>query len=352
MAETLPGDGRAAHTAGMNDHEVHLHITTPDELVALIPYWLGYHPHDNVVILAQRHGRVELGCALTIDQVGQADVLADLADMLSTRVGDAMLMVVGYGPARSTDEAVACVEIALGAQQIDISLVVSDRRFWVRSAGERVEWSPGHRFDPRASVAATAAVSAGLQVLGGRDQVSALVAGPGADDRAIADAWRTARQQASAWSPGQREEFLDDCLTRSVDHAEDLSRDELTQLGALVQCLELRDRAWLAMDSVGAWRHQQLWLAVVALTPPSAAAPVLCLTAVAAWLGGGGAVFTECLVRCEQVDPDYSMLAVLREVHDLAVPPSMWKRMGRDRRDRHRRLRQPAPPVIADPQAS
>ncbi|WP_122031814.1 DUF4192 family protein, partial [Propionibacterium freudenreichii] len=165
----------------MNDHEVHLHITTPDELVALIPYWLGYHPHDNVVILAQRHGRVELGCALTTDQVGQADVLADLADMLSTRVGDAMLMVVGYGPARSTDEAVACVEIALGAQQIDISLVVSDRRFWVRSAGERVEWSPGHRFDPRASVAATAAVSAGLQVLGGRDQVSALVAGPGAD---------------------------------------------------------------------------------------------------------------------------------------------------------------------------
>lgn len=327
----------AAHSRVMTDESLSLNITSPAELVALIPYWLGYQPQDALVVLAAHGGRVELGCALNADQFDDDETLDDLAGVLRQRVGDAQLIVVGFGKPEPIDEAVARMEIALGAERLDSSMVVSGRRFWLRSAGERPLWSAGHEFDPRSSVAATTAVSAGLQILGSREDVAALVSGRRATTPAVARAWRAASIELAGWSATRRYRALDQLLARVIGEKAQLSTGEYVELGVLAQDLGLRDRAWLSMDSQRAWSHEQLWLAVIDVTPRRYAPPVLCLAGVAAWLSGGGAVFTECLARCEQIDPDYSMAALLREIHDRAVPPSLWKRMGASRESRERR---------------
>lgn len=335
--EVLETAAPTTRESGQADESVHLSITRPDDLVSLIPYWLGYQPDSQVVVLAVHEGVVELGCSLTHEQLADEELVRGVTEMLHCRVVEPRFLVVGYGEPLSCDEAVARMEIALDPALVTISAVVSGDRYWLRSDGETPGCTPGNRFDPSASVATSTAITAGLQVLGGRDEITAMVAGPGQTTPGSSNEWAKTTDDVATWSRQARMHFLDEHLARVLDSPQLPKADEIVQLAAVVQDMELRDQAWLAMDAARAWRYERLWLHAVSATPDEGAPAVLCLAAVASWLGGGGAVFTECLTRCERLAPSYSMGVLLREIHDHAVPPSLWKRMGETQAMRHQR---------------
>ena len=62
--------------------------------------------------------------------------------------------------------------------------------------------------------------------------------------------------------------------------------------------------------------------------------PVLGLLGMAGWIGGDGALANVALERAEQVPGGirYSMLTLLQEVVEKAVPPSAWDQMVTDLR--------------------
>jgi hypothetical protein len=48
----------------------------------------------------------------------------------------------------------------------------------------------------------------------------------------------------------------------------------------------------------------------------------------AAWASGAGALLNCCCERLAEVDPDYSMGKLLRDISAQALPPSLWEQMG------------------------
>lgn len=320
----------------MTQQPTHLRVSGPTDLLAIVPYWLGYQPSDCVVVMVESEGRIQSGCALSLDQCGDVDILSDLAVLLAAGHEPAGYLLIGYGDRCGAELALLKVASILRDQDILQCILVDAGRYWMCSDGERTDVDPGHLLDGPPSPAATAAVQAGLQFFGSRRDVVALVEGPDEFDDEADFLWREACSSTASWGTARRTRLVDQCLRDSVRELRQPDALRCAQLGSVVQDITIRDHAWLAMDLDDGWRHQQLWLWVIAVTPASSSAPVLCLAAVASWLSGGGALFTECVNRCERLHPDYSMLGIVRELHDCAVPPSLWQELSPSLRDQAR----------------
>ena len=111
--------------------------------------------------------------------------------------------------------------------------------------------------------------------------------------------------------------------------------DDAAYLAARVQDLHVRDTACSLMDRATGGVHADLWRGVAALTPDTEVVlPVLGLLGMAGWIGGDGALANVALERADQVlsGAAYSMLRLLQEVVENAVPPTMWDQMVGDLR--------------------
>jgi hypothetical protein len=117
--------------------------------------------------------------------------------------------------------------------------------------------------------------------------------------RAVAAAIRACRAGTPVTSPGQ-----------------------LAWLAVVLAEIPVRDAAWTRMDPAHRHAHQQFWTTLTRLAPaPYTAAPAT-LLAITAWQDGNGALAQVALDRALDARPDYPMAQVIREVIDLAVPPS------------------------------
>lgn len=317
----------------MSEQKTHLRVSSPDDLLALVPYWLGYQPSDCVVLLVESDNRIQSGCALSLEQCADDDILASMVDVLGPTTSRTSYLLVAYGAPEHAEPALRRVRRALKGRKLLETAIVDSGRYWLCSRSERIGIDPGHVLNASASPLTAAAVQAGLQVFGSREDLAAMVEGPEDSDDEATFLWTEACRRVSRWGPKRRNRLVDETLGDAVDGLRQPDALVCAQLGAAVQSIATRDHAWLAMTLEDGWRHQQLWLWVVAVTPAPFCAPVLCLAAVASWLSGGGALFTECVNRCEQLHPDYSMLNIVRELHDCAIPPSTWRELGASLRE-------------------
>lgn len=316
------------HGPGMRQEQVHLKVAGPADLLAVVPFWLGYEPSDCIVVLATRKGRVQVGCAMPREQCFESDGLPAVRKMLGSCRSGTDYLIVGYGSPVPTEAALLKVACVLDNRKLVEVILVEHDRYWVLTEGDRPTSDAGRLLDPMASSVTAAAIAAGLQAHGSRQELAANVQGPDEDDDEARFLWNEARDNVATWSLERRFRFVDDCLHEAVDELHQPDALRCVELAVVVQQIKLRDHAWMAMDLDTGWRHQQLWLWVVAVTPPEVAAPVLCLAAMASWLSGGGALLTECIKRCEQLHPDYSMLALVRETYERALPPEIWNKIG------------------------
>ncbi|SER87876.1 protein of unknown function [Propionibacterium cyclohexanicum] len=307
-------------------HAARVRVSGPDDLLAIVPFWLGYRPENCVVVMVEAQGLIRSGCAIALDQCHDTELLGSALGLLCERTGADSFLLVAYGNPRCAVPALEQVRRELTAQTVVESIVVHDGRYWASSRADDPQSSPGRVLDCDASPVTVAAVEAGLQVLGSRADVAAMLAGPDESDDEAAFWWAEAQENTAGWDLSRCIQLVDECLAEAVGALHQPDTQRCAQLGAVVQRIAVRDHAWLAMSLEDGWRHQQLWLWVVAVTPEPYAAPALCLSGIASWLSGGGALLTECVNRCERLHPDYSMLTILRELHDGAVPPSVWRR--------------------------
>ncbi len=52
----------------------------------------------------------------------------------------------------------------------------------------------------------------------------------------------------------------------------------------------------------------------------------------AAWISGNGALLNCCIARLEELDPDYGLLDICRDISWRAVHPSLWDAMSAEMR--------------------
>ncbi|NES29775.1 DUF4192 family protein [Micromonospora terminaliae] len=329
-----------------------LAVRSPADLVAAVPYLLGFHPADSVVVVAMRGRRVVFAARGDLPEPGSdpGPAARHLADVVARQRTDAAT-VLGYGPAARVTGTVEAVGEALdraGLLVLD-ALRVTDGRWWSYLCAEPACCPPeGTRYDPAASQVSAAAVFAGQVALPDRAALAAQVAPIGGPVRlAMHRATTRARHRLNALAgatAGPAEEAdgragdavgagpVDARAVRSAGVAavrtafrrhrrgERLGDDEVAWLTVLLTHLPVRDHAWSRTDGRDA--DISLWTDVLRRAEPELIAAPGSLLAFAAWRAGHGALAAVALERVLAAHPGYSLALLLDDALRRGLAPS------------------------------
>ncbi|MEV2237826.1 DUF4192 domain-containing protein [Micromonospora sp. NPDC049891] len=339
----------------MNSTELpRLSVRSPADLIAAVPYLLGFHPADSIVVVALSGKRIVF--AARGDLPGDADPYEPGQHIaaVTARQGADSATVVGYGPAARVTPAVDAVRAALAEAGLAVldALRVTDGRWWSYLCDEPECCPPeGTRYDPQASTVPAAAVFAGQVALPDRAALAAQVAPVGGE--AMRQAVEQAEQRLTdllAAAPAA--DLLGARALRAAGTAalratvrrhragERLTDDELAWLCLLLTHLPVRDHAWERTD--GRDEDIAFWAEVLRRAAPELIAAPGSLLAFAAWRDGQGALAAVALERVLTDHPDYSLALLLDDLLRRGVPPSRldgWPATGLPRARRRVRRR-------------
>jgi Domain of unknown function (DUF4192) len=307
-----------------------LRLRSPADVVAAIPYLVGFHPTDSVVVLCcgGRDGAYAIRLDLTA-----SDALLDHVTELVTRRPPADVILAGYGPGARVTPVVERVGDRLSRDGVRLREVlrVEDDRYWSYLCTDPVCCPPEGTFvDVRGSAVAAAATAGGLVALPDRDELARMIAPAGG--AAMRRATDHAQRRLTSWggegdrSVGRRvvEEGLRLVrllIERARAGGDPPTDEEVAWLGVLLVNLRVRDEAWVRIDEGETAAHIRLWREVVRrVAEPYLPGPA-CLLAFAAWRAGEGALANLALDRALAADPHYSMARLLHELFVSGLPP-------------------------------
>lgn len=313
----------------------------PADLIAVVPYVLGFHPEDSVVLLTfgpgeAFHARVDLPA----DGDAQLSVVEMLVAVVTRHGVDRVALLLytddAWVAAAFHDVAVPAF-VRSGVDVIDVIRVDADR---FHHAAEPDD--PGTTYDVRAHVFTAEQVVAGTVVERSREELAAgLDCHDGDDARAVAEAAERVAERLEGLPAfvsvdrlcrdlTEEARWVQRTIRRHVRSRSALSVDDAGRMLVLMASVLLRDVAWAEMSRADAAHHLDLWRGLVRRCPPDLLPGPSCLLAFAAWLSGQGALAWCALERCVAIDPDYSMADCLGQLLEGAVPPSVWTPIGEE----------------------
>jgi hypothetical protein len=334
-------DGRPVRSRPDREQQV-LRAGCPEDLLGVVPYLLGFHPTESLVLLAIRRRRVEL--AARVDLPGAADsfttmaqwpeVVRRLASAASTS-GPGEVVLIGYSTVEGrAEEALDAAVAELGDLPVIEVLHADGRRWWSRRCDDSCCPAEGTPYAVEESRLAAEAVLAGLSPLPDRSALVEVVAGPPPDevDDLVEEAIDALEQLAGLPRTARADEMRRRVEAAVVAHRDggsaDPDRSSCLRLAALATDLDVRDVAWALIDPTTWPHHLALWTAVVRATPPPLAPAPLCLLGAAAWVGGQGALMVCAFTRALEVRPGYGMARLLADLNTAALPPSLWQEVA------------------------
>lgn len=326
-------------------------VRTPIDLLAMVPYVMGFHPEDSIVLVTvgdavdQFHARLDL----PDDPDDLPCIVESITDAVE-RNGVRRVAIVVY----SDDEYVAAVvsqavTTALGEDGVDVAEALrTDGERWYSLTGCTEPCCPqdGTPYDLRSHPLTAQAVLEGQVTLPSRqaledsiigDDPEAMVAVEEAADRHHTRVLGAVRHPLGPPAPeGARAHLVQEGrwaaerVRRFLADAEPFSHDEAGRMLVAMTSIEVRDVAWAEMTQANAARHVDLWRDLVRRAPYDLVAPPAALLGFAAWLSGDGALAWCAVERCQQAEPDYSLAGLLTQALAGAVPPSVWRPVPRD----------------------
>lgn len=308
-------------------------VRGPEDFLAIVPYLLGFHPTESVVILFFERGRIALTARMDLPGVcGAPPTLRLLADQiveLAQRVRAESIVLICYSTAAERRQDFD--EFARDTRLATIEALQVSPTHWWSLLCTRLECCPseGTPYDLSGHPLCAEAVLAGMGALPDRSAVAAFVNGPPAEDLERLDDLGSQRlQDLARVDRTERKRHMRRAIERALAEPTALTDDECAQLAALCVDLEVRDVAWALMTRESADSHLALWRRVVSRTGDWLTPGPLGLESLAAWIGGDGALLNCGIARLESLRPDYGLLEVLRDLSWRALPPSAWDRLG------------------------
>ncbi|MGY0230397.1 DUF4192 domain-containing protein [Longispora urticae] len=329
-----------------------IRVSQPAELLASVPYVLGFHPTDSLVVIGVRARKLHFAVRVDLDECAEEPDHAalHLAEVLHDQRADAAV-VIGYGAPAQVTPVVDAARRALAGRSIPIidALRVTENRYfsYVCESGDCCP--PGGRaYDPGSTVVAAEATLAGKVALPDRSafaQVIAPVSGAvreameeatdRAESRFIA-ALEGAGGQAALAAEGPA--FVEAALNRHYAGGT-LTDDEAAWLCALLLLLPVRDAAAHLVEHRPDDPHLPLWTDLTRRAQPGLVAPVATLLAYAAYLDGQGALASLALERARADDPEYPLAGLLHQAMVAGIPARRLR--GRRPGPGHRRRSKP-----------
>jgi hypothetical protein len=293
-----------------------LKVRRPDDLLAIVPYMIGFHPDEDLVAVFIKSGRVKLTTRTDIPHESASDELAEWIDALAERERADALALIAYSAASlPAHRLLTRLMDRLSGRELTDVLYVGHGRWWSLTCGEECCPLAGTPYDLTAHPLSAAAVFAGLGVLANRQELPRLL---NCAEDLLAEVARFDSRSAAG-------RLLLSIVDSAPADAADLDERSCLLLGLLLTDTYVRDLAWARISRSDAEEHVRLWAGVVSRVPPVLAAAPLCLLGMAAWVAGHGALVNCCWERVSRIDPDYSMGKLLADIGERGIPPSIWQ---------------------------
>ncbi|WP_188195793.1 DUF4192 domain-containing protein [Nonomuraea sp. SYSU D8015] len=314
-----------------------LTLTSPADILAAIPYLVGFHPSSSLVVIGLDAGQAKLVVRWGLPlPPGSLAPLAPLFD----REGVTQVVIIGYGAGEVVTPAVDEARLLADKAGVRVgeALRAHEGRYWSYVCDAPMCCpAEGTPYDPSTSQIAAEATVRGLVALPDREALERTVApvtGPvrmamrRATAEAIAElrAGLTATADLDAFAQRYVAEGLARVRSALTAHAQGgrLDDADAARLGLDLTIIRVRDEAWTLMRE----SHAPLWRDLTRRLEPRFAPPAATLLAMAAWRGGNSVQATIALERALALDPGYSMANLLMHaVQNLLSPAIMRGRL-------------------------
>ena len=285
--------------------------TTPD-IIAIVPYLLGFHPSDCIVVVTLRDRLVHCVLRLVLPGGDPGAVVGLIAAQ-----GAEHAFAVGYGAAPLVTPVLPRVAAGIRLAGVEVldEVRVTDGRYWSLTAD-------GQPCDVGSTVVAAAATFQGLPVVPDHASLVAQLAPVTGEERAAMSA-ATARAETRLLKLERRS--IDKvreagfAAVRDAEERVELTDDEVAWLGLLLVIRSVHDYAWSRCEA----RHsdQALWTGVVRRVEPAHAAPPATLLAFVTWRLGLGALAGIAVDRALAANRHYGPAKLMDELLRRGLPP-------------------------------
>jgi hypothetical protein len=313
-------------------------LTSPHDLLAAIPFLIGYHPQDSLVLVALKDEAV--GMAMRVDM--PVGVSAEGYDLLASHFlrdgadGAFIVAYVGEG-AVDPENVLINTSAALVRAGIDIkeSLIVRNNRFRSMICSDLTCCPPEGSAIPDLGSSRIAAE----HVIAGHpmpfENVDGLVQSIAALPSSFESVW--ADEVQAFWVSSDSEEIQElqrDGATAIIDlvgeyregrGAED--RELAARVIGRLSDIQVRDFALGSHTDESADYYWAMWRDLLRIAPRGFVAPIACLFAAMAYERGEGALAHKGLDRGLGDDDQYSLAHLLRRVFTAGWPPQSFSAM-------------------------
>lgn len=313
-------------------------LTSPHDLLAAIPFLIGYHPKNSLVLVSLKENAV--GMAMRVDL--PSDIAAEGYDLLAAhfqREEAEAALIVAYADANSVDpeSVIINTSAALVRAGIDIkeSLIVYNNRFRSMLCSDSTCCPPEGNEIPNLDSSRIAAE----HVIAGHpmpyESVAGLIQSISAVPSSFESDWQDEVQQF--WISTDAEEINDlqrDGATAIIDLAGEYregrgaeDRELVARVIGRMSDIQVRDFALGShTDETVDW-YWSMWRDLLRIAPRGFVAPIASLYAALAYERGEGALAHKALDRALHDDDQYSLAHLLRRVFTAGWPPHSFTAM-------------------------
>jgi hypothetical protein len=329
-----------------------MRISGPTDLLQAVPYLLGFHPTESLVVLGLDDRQLVVTARMDLPDLAEPRALGQLVAALA-RGGASELVAVVYGEGgpvtdisagrrgRSWQLPWAGLLPALaeecdraGCELGDVLYVTAGRWWSYLCDADQCCPRPGNPLPQAPSQFVTEATFAGMVALPDRaslvatldpvepERLAAMAELVGAEDRrgvaeiASGRGERAARSVKRAIFAAARR--ADAAATAETDWV--LSDDDVARFGSALSQTSVRDPVWIAVDA-GRLDGRPLWRELARRLPGRYAAAPLFLFGWGSWRAGNGALASIAADRAVERDPEYGAADLLRAALTYGLSP-------------------------------
>lgn len=299
----------------------------PEDLLAVVPAVLGFHPEESLVMLTfggrrSFHARVDLP-----DDPEHLDptVMTLLEPALRHRPRTVAFIAYSTDAVRAAASALLASDVFVAHDFGVAAPLRSDGRSWFRvSADEHPEDAEPHPYDVRAHAFTAQRVLDGRVTLASRAAlVDSLAADPAVITRVNGHLERALAAALDGGDPPGVAALIR-VVDRCVAAGECPSAEEVADLALGCRDVLVRDALFDTVTAETAEAHVDFWRSVVRRTPDLFVAAPAAVLAFCAWLSGHGALAWCAVDRALASDSDHPLATLVGELLEAAVPPSAW----------------------------
>jgi hypothetical protein len=321
----------------MSDTEIpKIRVSAPEELIELVPYLIGFHPTESLVLIGfdahtnqvQLGMRVDLPSSEVTEPELEANVIALVQALQRSQVDEVILILFTNTPeARPLRPIVDALTAALEQLHIGVldQLVATDSHWWSMLCADIHCCPVGGSPRVKASVAATKATYAGLVARSSREDLEKVFEGE-PDPERYEPALANAEQRYTEAVLINRTRTADAalCKAEARRHVDDPTRrltvPQLARIAVALTDITVRDELWLSIDDASL-DADRLLVELFTRLPQPYLAPPLFLYGWAAWRRGDGTLAGMAVERALESDPTYSAAALLQAAVTHGLDP-------------------------------